>query len=108
MNLDEELAEIDDDYGYEELDRRRMLAIVVNALFGDVPEPLRPFAALAWAHRMVGLQVRTCWAGRCMYYLEPDGKIASAVVMTSCPCGARNARSYDELPKRPFPRKGKR
>jgi hypothetical protein len=88
--------------------RRRMYDKLVNALFADFAPEDRPMAALAWVATIQGTTAVDCWAGRCIHYVEPGGRIRSSIAIEGCECGERSARTVGELPKRPFPRKGKR
>lgn len=90
------------------LDRRSMADFITNVLFADVEPHRRAEAALAWATLISELRPVDCWAGHCIHYVDGTGHIVSAILVRECPCGARSARSVGELPKRPFPRKGKR
>lgn len=103
MTLDEQLEH---ELSLEE--RRSMADFITNVLFADVEPGDRQLAALAWAVQIHNTTAVDCWGGHCIHYVDGTGRIVSAILVHECPCGARSARSVAELPKRPFPRKGKR
>lgn len=92
----------------EEL-RVAMAAYLMRSFWPKLSDEERLQRAVHFLAAAKGSVVYECWAGNCIHYYRQDlGRIKAAVTVAGCPCGAKSARTPGELPKRPFPTKGRR